>query len=95
MSRAWKANQIVYCLPEAKLWPKVSSLTGTASSFAIRYGARNRALFIAKHVPGFYGAVFQWMYAFYYLLRFLLRKDSRADYDIKRAAWEERRRIPV
>jgi GT2 family glycosyltransferase len=95
MLRAWKANQLVYCVPEAKLWHKVSSLTGTASSFAIRYGARNRAFFIAKHVHGFYGVLFQWMYAFYYLLRFILRKDTRADYDIKRAAWEEGRRIPV
>jgi GT2 family glycosyltransferase len=95
MLRAWKANQIVYCLPEAKLWHKVSSLTGTVSSFAIRYGARSRALFIAKHVRGFYGDLFQWMYAFYYLLRFVLRKDTRTDYDIKRAAWEEGRRIPV
>jgi GT2 family glycosyltransferase len=93
MLRAWRAGESLWYLPEAKLWHKVNSLTGTDSAFSMRYGARNRAFFIAKHVRGGYGALFQWLYAGYYLLRFVLKKDTRAAYDIKRAAWAEGRRM--
>ncbi len=96
MLRAMNANQTLWYLPEAKLWHKISSLTGTPSSpFSMHYGARNRAFFIAKHVHGAYGTLFQWFYRSYYLLRFLLGKDTRVSYDIKRAAWAEGRRIEV
>jgi GT2 family glycosyltransferase len=95
MLRAWKGDEALWYLPEAKLWHKVNSLTGKASPFSMRYGARNRAFFIAKHVRGAYGVLFQWLYAFYYLLRFILRKDTRAAYDIKRMAWAEGRRMAL
>ncbi len=95
MLRAWKGDETLWYLPEAKLWHKVNSLTGTASAFSMRYGARNRAFFIAKHVPGSYGALFQWLYAFYYLLRFVMGKDTRVAYDIKRIAWTEGRRMAL
>jgi GT2 family glycosyltransferase len=93
MLRAWRAGEILWYLPEAKLWHKVNSLTGADSAFSMRYGARNRAFFIAKHVRGGYGVLFQWLYAGYYLLRFVLKKDTRAAYEIKRAAWAEGRRM--
>jgi GT2 family glycosyltransferase len=93
MLRAWRAGESLWYLPAAKLWHKVNSLTGTDSAFSMRYGARNRAFFIAKHVRGGYGVLFQWLYAGYYLLRFILKKDTRAAYDIKRAAWAEGRRM--
>jgi hypothetical protein len=95
MLRAWRAGESLWFLPKAKLWHKVNSLTGTASAFSMRYGVRNRAFFIAKHVRGVYGALFQWLYAFYYLLRFVLRKDTREAYDIKRAAWAEGKQMAV
>lgn len=95
MLRAWKAGESLWYLPDAKLWHKVNSLTGTASAFSMRYGVRNRAFFIAKHVRGVYGALFQWLYALYYLLRFVLRKDTREAYDIKRAAWAEGKQMAV
>jgi GT2 family glycosyltransferase len=93
--RAWNADQVLWYLPEAKLWHKVHSLTGTTSPFTMHYCARNRAFYIAKHVRGIRAAIFQWLYAAYYLLRFLSGKDTRAAYSIKRAAWEEGRRIQV
>jgi GT2 family glycosyltransferase len=50
--RAWKSDLVLYCVPEAKLWHKVSSLTGGESPFTIRYTTRNRAYFTAKHLKG-------------------------------------------
>src|SRR5665811_562696 len=82
MLRAVEAGQVLYYLPVAKLWHKVNSLTGTASSFSMHYGARNRAFFIAKHVARGYAAVFNVLYPSYYLLRFLLRRDTREAYRI-------------
>jgi GT2 family glycosyltransferase len=41
----------VWYLPEAKLWHKVSSLTGSASEFSAHYCTRNRIYFLRKHLP--------------------------------------------
>lgn len=89
MLRAMKAGLVLYYLPTAKLWHKVNSLTGADSPFSMRYGARNRAFFIAKHVGGKRAGVFHWLYSMYYLLRFVLRKDTLDAYRIKRTAWVE------
>jgi GT2 family glycosyltransferase len=50
--RAWKRGLRMYYLPTAKLWHKVSSLTGAESPFSVRYNTRNRAYFSAKHLRG-------------------------------------------
>jgi hypothetical protein len=50
--RAWKRKLVLYYLPKAKLWHKVSSLTGFESPFSVRYTTRNRAYFNAKHLRG-------------------------------------------
>jgi len=50
--RAWKKGLKMYYLPAAKLWHKVSSLTGAESPFSVRYNTRNRAYFCRKHLRG-------------------------------------------
>ncbi|MDE3105626.1 MAG: glycosyltransferase family 2 protein [Acidobacteriota bacterium] len=89
MLRCLRAGQELYYLPELKLWHKVNSLTGTASPFSMRYGVRNRAFFITKHVATPFRQVALLSYAAYYTLRFLLCKDSYQAWKIKRKAWLE------
>jgi GT2 family glycosyltransferase len=93
MVRCLKAGVALWYIPEARIWHKVSSLTGTVSAFAIRYGARNRAYFIAKHLPWYYRAVFNVLYPTYYVLRHLLGLDSRQNCRIQLSAWAEGMRI--
>jgi len=93
MLRAVKAKQVLYYLPKAKLWHKVNGLTGTASPFSMRFGARNRAFFIAKHLRRAPAIFFQALYYVYYFLQFAFGKDTRSDYRIKRMAWVEGVRI--
>lgn len=89
MLRAMKAGKKLYYLPGAKLWHKVNSLTGAESPFSMRYGARNRALFIAKHLGRLSRSTFNLLYPIYYLLRFIFAKDTRDAFRIKQAAWIE------
>ena len=89
MLRAMKAGKVLYYLPDAKLWHKVNSLTGAESPFSMRYGARNRAFFIAKHLNHLSVMLFNLLYPSYYLLRFILGKDTQAALRIKQAAWTE------
>jgi hypothetical protein len=89
MLRAMKSGKFLYYLPYAKLWHKVNSLTGTESPFSMRFGARNRSFFIAKHLGRANAALFNLLYPAYYLLRFLLAKDTREALRIKQAAWIE------
>jgi GT2 family glycosyltransferase len=50
--RAWKRGLKLFYVPGAKLWHKVSALTGAESPFSVRYNTRNRAYFSAKHLRG-------------------------------------------
>lgn len=93
MYRCLKAGIALWYIPEARLWHKVNSLTGTASAFSLRYGARNRAYFIAKHLSGLTRGLFNLLYPAYYLLRYLLGRDSRNTCRIRQAAWAEGRRM--
>jgi GT2 family glycosyltransferase len=93
MLRALQAHKTMYYLPEPKLWHKVNSLTGTGSPFSMRYGARNRAFFLAKHLGGLTAAIFNLLYPAYYLLRLLLGKDTREAFRIKQAAWSEGKQL--
>jgi len=58
--RCHQAGLTVWYLPVAKLWHKVSSLTGSDSDFSAHYCARNRIYFLRKHLSygialGIYG----------------------------------------
>lgn len=94
MLRAGRAGEVLYYIANAKLWHKVNSLTGTGSPFSMHYGARNRALFIAKHVGLPYSVIANLAYGAYYLLRLLTRKDNLKECRIKLAAWSQGWRIP-
>jgi hypothetical protein len=93
MLRAMKAGKTLYYLPEAKLWHKVNSLTGADSPFSMRYGTRNRAFFIAKHLGRLTASTFNLVYPLYYLLRFIFDKDTREALRIKQAAWIEGKQL--
>lgn len=95
MYRCLKAGFALWYIPEARLWHKVNSLTGAGSPFSLRFGARNRAYFIAKHLPRACSAVFNVLYPGYYLLRCLAGLDSRDTCHIRQAAWAEGRRLPA
>lgn len=87
--RAWKHGVSLVCLPDAKLWHKVSSLTRKGSTFFVRYGTRNRAFFMGKYLGR--GALFAigLTYKAYFLLRLLLRKDDVALFKLKLSSWKE------
>jgi GT2 family glycosyltransferase len=93
MLRCLKAGVALWYIPAAHLWHKVSSLTGTLNMFSIRYGARNRAYFIAKHMPWFHRRMFNILYPTYYVLRHLFGLDSRQNCRIQLSAWAEGKRM--
>lgn len=49
--RCLQRNIPLWYIPEARLWHKVSSLTGNMSDFTVRYMTRNRIYFVRKHFP--------------------------------------------
>ncbi len=51
MLRARQAGVRLWLLPHAKLWHKVAALTSRQGDFALRYGTRNHAYFLRKHLP--------------------------------------------
>jgi GT2 family glycosyltransferase len=77
MYRAMRAGLRLFLLPDAKLWHKVSSLTGGhETDFTRYYGSRGRALFLAKHLSAMSGAAWAFFYSVFYPLRSLVGKDS-------------------
>jgi GT2 family glycosyltransferase len=77
--RAVQADLRNFLIPEAKLWHKVSSLTGKNSPFQIHYASRNHALYIHKHRTRLSASLFSSLYlAWYHIASLLhLRRDSR------------------
>src|SRR6185437_10109765 len=49
--QAIKSDLSLWYVPKAKLWHKVSSLTGNRSDVMVRYCVRNRIYFLRKHMP--------------------------------------------
>jgi GT2 family glycosyltransferase len=87
--RAMQAAHPIYLLPHAKLYHKVSSLTGTDSPFSMRHTSRGRAYFIAKHYGRLATAFWTMFYKLYYFLRRLSGKDTAEAYRIKTDGWSE------
>lgn len=83
MYRALKAGLVMQYLPQAKLWHKVSSLTGHMSDFMIRYCVRNRIYFIKKN--SVLGYSFLWMvgYLGYYVVMYLFGIYSKQIFHLK------------
>ena len=95
MLRTYHAGMRLFCLPEAKLWHKVSSLTGAESDFSIRYGTRNRALMIVKFMGRLLAVPYRLLYRLIYFLRFLSGRDDRHVLRLKLSSWREGERIPT
>jgi GT2 family glycosyltransferase len=71
MLRAWKHGRKLYLLPHAKLWHKVSALTGANSPFMRRYLTRNHALYNHKNVNPLGAWLVSALYRLYYLVMWL------------------------
>jgi len=93
MYRAFKKGLVTYYLPQAKLWHKVNSLTGTDSPFSQHYLSRNRALFLRKHFNRWTVWEFTLLYRMNYLLRLVRGIDDYASFVRKQAGWSEGLRI--
>lgn len=90
MYRAMKAGIVMKYIPSSGLLHKVSSLTGGGSStFALRYGTRNRIYFIRKNLPRFKAAFWAAAYRLYIGARRLTRRDSKATWALRRDAVAE------
>lgn len=93
MYRCLQKNIALWYVPGARLWHKVSSLTGAGSPFSLRFGARNRAYFIAKHLSRVPRLILNVLYPAYYLARFLIGLDSKDTCRIRLTAWAEGKRM--
>jgi GT2 family glycosyltransferase len=74
MYRCAKNDIPMWYVPEAKLWHKVSSLTGELSDFMVRYSIRGRIYFLHKHfspVPAWFWTLVHFMH---FALQLALRK---------------------
>lgn len=89
MYRCMEKGISLWYVPDAKLWHKVSSLTGTMSDFTIRYSVRGRIYFLHKH----FSPPLAWFWTLAHFMGFavqlMLRKESRRVVGLKcRAAME-------
>lgn len=85
--RCLKQGLLLWYVPAAKLWHKVSSLTGGDTSvFALRYQTRNAIYFQHKHFP-------RWLAFYWYsytqtrsFLAYCFGHNTRAKWDLRRTA---------
>lgn len=80
MLRAKKAGASLWFLHAAKLWHKVSSLTGRESEFTVRYESRNHAYYFYKHLSPLPASLYSMAYRAFYGLSSLQpgrRKKAR------------------
>jgi GT2 family glycosyltransferase len=71
MLRAHRAGVRLFFLPSAKLWHKVSSLTGSNSDFSVAYSTRNHAYYYKKHLPALAVVLLSALYYSVYALQYL------------------------
>ena len=93
MYRCLRAGVSLWYVPQARLWHKVSSLTGYHSPFSVRYGTRNRAYFIGRHLSWPWRMILNLMYPAYFLLRRVSGLDTRERYRLRMTAWREGKRL--
>lgn len=77
MLRAKQAGASLWYIGGARLWHKVSSLTGFESDFSIRYTRRNKAYYLYKHVNRPCASALRTGYSLYYLFRALIPKHRK------------------
>ncbi|MHB1952983.1 MAG: glycosyltransferase family 2 protein [Sulfobacillus sp.] len=96
MYRCLKQGISLWYVPKAKLWHKVSTLTGgDTSSFALRYQTRNAIYFQRKHLP-------RWLALYWYsytqtrsFLAYLFGHNTRSKWDLRRTAAKDGREIAI
>lgn len=88
--RCLKRKLLLWYLPQAKLWHKVSSLSGgETSDFMRRYCTRNRVYFLHKNLPKMSALLWYGVYRIYLILRWVTGKDSKHVWDLKQKAVDE------
>lgn|ERR1700728_2678225 len=93
--RCLKRGVSLWYLPDAKLWHKVSSITGHLSDFALRYCSRNRAYFLRKNLPRGVALLWYLQSQFRSAVAFLLFHNSLSKWRLRRtSAREGWNRIP-
>src|SRR5215469_6290677 len=94
MLRANRAEESLYCLANASLWHKVSTLSGENSPFQIRYGTRNRAFMLVKFMGRVLALPYIFAYRCLYVLRFLFGSDDLQMFRLKQSSLTEGVTIP-
>lgn len=87
MLRACRLDEPLYLLPSAKLWHKVSSLTGANSSFRTQYVHRNHALYGHKHLSSPFAYLISFIYCIGYLLLSLIGQISLSEASTRIYYW--------
>jgi GT2 family glycosyltransferase len=77
MLRARRAGLKLLLLPNARLWHKVSALTGSRSEFTLYYATRNHAYYLRKHLPFLLSMAWCLIYCAVYLARAPFSRRSR------------------
>jgi GT2 family glycosyltransferase len=90
MLRTKRAGVRFFFLPQAKLWHKVSSLTGgKASNFTISYATRNHAYYFRKHLPLLATMLFSALYYSVYTLQYLTGIGGRDRALLRIRSWQK------
>ncbi|MGC2162486.1 MAG: glycosyltransferase family 2 protein [Silvibacterium sp.] len=96
MFRARKNKLRTSYIPDAKLWHKVSSLTGgLQSNFTIYHAARGRALFLYKNLGRFNGWLWFVITYLLYLIRPILGKDTKQRCSEKQRGLQDGRQMAL
>jgi len=96
MFRARQNNLRLAFIPSAKLWHKVSSLTGgLQSDFTIYHAARGRALFLYKNLGRFNGWLWTMITDMLYIVRPMIGADTRHRCAEKRRGLRDGRAIAL
>lgn len=94
--RARKQQLRVSFIPDAKLWHKVSSITGgLQSDFTIYHAARGRALFLYKNLGRVQGEFWMLVTHLLYMVRPLLGKDTKRRCDEKRRGLRDGKKLAL
>jgi GT2 family glycosyltransferase len=89
MLRAWKSGKRLYLLPHAKLWHKVSSLSGRDSPFMRRHLTRNHALFNHKNVSSIGAWLVSALYCAYYPAMWLRGRMAKDEAFARIGDWKD------
>jgi GT2 family glycosyltransferase len=88
--RCLKQGLSLWYVPEAKLWHKVSSLTGgDSSAFALQYMTRNRIYFLRKNMPHVLALYWYIWIQTRSFLAFLSGRNSYSKWNVRRNAAKE------